>query len=305
MIKYSIILTTLNEEKRILGVMDQFEKFKRKDFEVILMDGNSSDSTVSLVKSRDYKFPLIIKVENSDVNTARNNALNIARGEIVSIATAHNLLPADYFDRLDAYYDEGYDVVLCLYALPANTDAWSGAWSYAQHRLFYDGKENTDEYLWTEGFSCRKEFAKRIKFSYINKNSSGIEGWFGKKLKDANAKIVYSTTIEVKHIVTTDLKEFFQERKNRTRGTVFMEFYVYKLPKTDIVMRAFVRSFLNFFMFLIQVPSIFEAFKLLQKAKEKNFKSFVWFYFAGQIDLLARVIGKIEAINVIKNAKIA
>ncbi len=297
MIKYSLILTTLNEEKRVVNAMDQFEKFKRNDFEVILIDSDSSDSTLELVKQKHYSFPLLIKVDKSDLNTARNLGISLANGEIVSIATVDNLLPENYLDRLDRYYNEGYDAVLCLYELPVNTNTWSSSWAYAQRRLLYDGKENTGEFLWTEGFSCRKDIAKRIKFPYINKNASGAEVWFGKQLKDIAAKIAYATDVDVKHIAPASFSEFFQERKKRTRGAVFIEYYLYSFSKLGIMLRALVRILVNLIMIVLLFPSILEAFKLYPKAKEKSLKRLWWFFIAGQIDLFARVVGKLEAIN--------
>ncbi len=302
MINYSIILTTLNEEKRLLGAIQQFEKFNRKDFEVVLVDGGSLDKTVELAKQRTYSFPLVIRQGNFDLNTARNVGIESAKGQVLCFVAANNLLPENYLDRLDRYYDEGFDAVLCLYEMPTDTDNWRGAWAYAQRRLLYDGKENTDEFLWSEGFTCRKELAKKVKFPYVN-DGSGAEGWFGKKLKSLGAKFGYAIDIDVRRIAPESLGEFFEERKTRTRGTVYMEFYVYKLSKTNIIIRAIGRAITNFLMFLIQVPSVLYAFELLTKAKNKNLKSFAWFFFAGQVDLLARMIGKLRAIFVIKNAK--
>ena len=55
---FSICIPTLNEEKYIGGILGCLEKQTYKDFEVIVVDGNSKDKTKEEVLKFSGKYPL-------------------------------------------------------------------------------------------------------------------------------------------------------------------------------------------------------------------------------------------------------
>src|SRR5687767_9068302 len=75
------------------------------EVETIVVDNNSTDGSVALVKSR---FPEVILIENKD-NTgfavANNQAIKIARGEYVLLLNPDTLVQEDTFDKTIQFMD--------------------------------------------------------------------------------------------------------------------------------------------------------------------------------------------------------
>jgi len=109
--KYSIIIPTLNEEKFILNLLnliaDQSLK-KKYSYEIIISDGGSSDSTLSLVDK--YADRIILHNENTFQNIAvgRNLGASIAKGGILIFLNADvSISNINYlFKELDYIFNE-------------------------------------------------------------------------------------------------------------------------------------------------------------------------------------------------------
>lgn len=83
-VKLSIIILTYNVEKVIVTCLDSVYQNLEKDWEVILIDNNSDDKTLELVKSKNYSQIKIIKNESNKGFSAGNNlAVKKALGEYV------------------------------------------------------------------------------------------------------------------------------------------------------------------------------------------------------------------------------
>ena len=59
--KISIIVPTLNEEKNIKDFLDSLEKQTWTNFEIIVVDGGSTDKTINIAESHQTK--IIVKKE--------------------------------------------------------------------------------------------------------------------------------------------------------------------------------------------------------------------------------------------------
>lgn len=86
MIKYSIIIPTLNEEKllpRLLEVIDNSDLRKKYNYEIIISDGGSSDKTLKIAEKH---ADIILKNKdgfNQNISMGRNVGANAANGEIL------------------------------------------------------------------------------------------------------------------------------------------------------------------------------------------------------------------------------
>lgn len=82
--KLSIIIVTYNSEKLIGPCLESiFKTTAGLDFEIIIVDNNSQDGTINLIKA---KFPQILLIENKEnIGFARaiNQGVKIAQGEFV------------------------------------------------------------------------------------------------------------------------------------------------------------------------------------------------------------------------------
>ncbi len=78
----SIIIITLNEEKRISNLLDDLNNQTYKEFEVILVDSNSDDNTVKIAESFDNKLNIKTHIMSErGVSLGRNTGSELASHE--------------------------------------------------------------------------------------------------------------------------------------------------------------------------------------------------------------------------------
>lgn len=77
----SIVVITLNEEKRIGRLMEDLSKQTHKEFEVIVVDSNSEDSTCDVASAYESSLPSlrIHKMDNRGVSLGRNTGAGLAK----------------------------------------------------------------------------------------------------------------------------------------------------------------------------------------------------------------------------------
>ena len=95
----SVVVPTYNEEANIVACLESLNRqtLPRADYEIIVVDGNSSDRT------RELAAPLadLVFVQTSPrVGGARNDGAMKAKGEIVAFADADCVLPPDWLRRI-------------------------------------------------------------------------------------------------------------------------------------------------------------------------------------------------------------
>ncbi len=107
----SVIVPAYNEEKYIRDCLDSvFSQKEAGDFEVIVVDNNSSDKTASIVGS---KFPQakIITEPKKGVAFARNHGAKEARGDILFFIDADVALPPLHFKRILQKFSDDHKLV--------------------------------------------------------------------------------------------------------------------------------------------------------------------------------------------------
>jgi glycosyltransferase involved in cell wall biosynthesis len=90
--KISFVIPCLNEEKRIEGVVKQFDVLKGKyDYEVIVSDGGSDDKTAEIAKNAGAKV-VVNNRETQNIAKNRNAGAKKAKGEILIFCDADTRL---------------------------------------------------------------------------------------------------------------------------------------------------------------------------------------------------------------------
>ena len=89
--KLSIILPTYNNEKTLYECLEALDKqdYSKKEYEILLIDGGSTDSTLEIAKKFNVR---ILKNPDRVEDAARIFALRIARGEIIALIDADNIV---------------------------------------------------------------------------------------------------------------------------------------------------------------------------------------------------------------------
>ncbi len=103
----SIICPCLNEEDYIEGVLDFFIEAKPKEKEFFLVDGGSTDNTISIIKRYQKDYPNIILLDNPDkiVPFALNKAIPQCKGDIIIRIDAHSKYAPNYFEKIQETFE--------------------------------------------------------------------------------------------------------------------------------------------------------------------------------------------------------
>lgn len=91
MIKYSVIIPTLNESKLIKKNLEQFssaELKKKFNYEVIVSDGGSNDGTVELALQFADKVKILAEPHKKNIARGRNDGADVADGEVLIFTNA-------------------------------------------------------------------------------------------------------------------------------------------------------------------------------------------------------------------------
>ena len=99
----SIIVPTLNEEKSIQDFLGSLKKQTWKNFEIIVIDGGSTDKTVDIAKYHQAK--VIVKEELREF-PSRNIGAKMAKGEILLFTCADVMFPSDLLANINRYFED-------------------------------------------------------------------------------------------------------------------------------------------------------------------------------------------------------
>lgn len=106
----SVIICTFNREHYISEVLESVSRTSIKDFEVILIDNNSTDSTkekVSSFEKRHPDFPLRVFTENKQgLSWARNRGIKESKGDILAFIDDDATVKPDFLENLAEEMDK-------------------------------------------------------------------------------------------------------------------------------------------------------------------------------------------------------
>ncbi len=94
----SIIIPTLNEEKYLPQLISSIKKQAYSDYEIIISDGGSSDSTKKIALENNCKF--ICDTKHRHPSWQRNNGASIASGDIFIFFDADTILQNDFLEKI-------------------------------------------------------------------------------------------------------------------------------------------------------------------------------------------------------------
>ena len=100
----SVICPVYNEEAYIESFLDSIiaQDFPQNNMEVFIIDGESNDSTVNIIKKYIFKYKFIKYLNNTDRFQvyAMNIGIKASNGNYIIRLDAHSVYPKDYFSSL-------------------------------------------------------------------------------------------------------------------------------------------------------------------------------------------------------------
>ena len=99
--RIAVILTVLNEGESIRAVLDSLRAQTRAPDEVVVADGGSSDSTLSVLREYQDRLPLkVIETPGANISQGRNAAIRVANADIVAATDAGVRCAPDWLEQL-------------------------------------------------------------------------------------------------------------------------------------------------------------------------------------------------------------
>lgn len=230
---FSVVIPTYNEAGDIDDTLEHVLAQSRRALDVLVVDGGSTDGTVDRLRSWERRgVTLIEEGERRGVAAARNTGIRRARGDIVVILNADVMLPEDFLERLAGVYSRDVDL-LSVDSAVSNTEAFSGRYINAVHRLHYDAHHVG----WSEGFSCRREAALAAAFPEEIPGAGGEDVEFINRLRRAGHRWEVDYSICVRHRVPDTLPGFWAQFRGRGRAIPHIERSLRRMPLAVVTAR--------------------------------------------------------------------
>ena len=100
--KISVIIPAYNAEKFLVESIESVINQTIDDFEIIVIDDGSTDSTLDILRNYEesYEDFIVICQDNSGPAAARNRGLDVAKGEYIYFLDADDVLELDALESL-------------------------------------------------------------------------------------------------------------------------------------------------------------------------------------------------------------
>lgn len=118
-LKISVITISYNCEKEIEDTIKSVVNQTYQNKEYIIIDGASTDKTMSVVNQYKDKIDVIVSEPDKGRSDAFNKGIRIATGDYIVMINAGDLLTENALEKFVHSYKEGYDVI------KGNTIRWN------------------------------------------------------------------------------------------------------------------------------------------------------------------------------------
>ncbi len=117
---FSVVIPTLNEEKFLPRLLTDLSKQKERSFEVIIVDGQSTDSTKKVAEQFKKKLPNFSFLTSKKRNLCfqRNFGAEHAKGEYLVFMDADVQVFTNYLSEIRAHIEETSAAFVTTYQLP-------------------------------------------------------------------------------------------------------------------------------------------------------------------------------------------
>lgn len=208
----SVVIPVLNEEKRISDTLEALSNGTQTPLEIIVVDGGSSDHTVSIIKQY---YPDVILLRNPDRTAAagRNIGIKKAKGDVVAFTDGDCIVDKNWLKNIKNYFEENKIDGLggkVLNAEPENhyeeywgNLAWNLIMNFPDTSYEVQEKKLNDAFV-TANCAYKKELLYRLKgFSkFFANNAEDVDLCW--RAIDKGAKLIYVPDVVIyAHNVTT------------------------------------------------------------------------------------------------------
>ena len=133
----SVIMVVLNNQKFLDKSINSVLKQSYRNFELIIIDGGSTDGTLKILKKNNNKIDIWISEKDKGIYDAMNKGIRLSRGSIISILNSD-----------DFYYKNALKIAVKYFEKYQKIDFLFG--SVIKHKLLHGYKPN--KIYWSFGF---------------------------------------------------------------------------------------------------------------------------------------------------------
>ena len=152
----SIITVVKNNEKYLEETIQSVKNQSYNNFEYIVLDGNSTDRSLDIIKKYDSDIDFWLSEEDKGIYDAFNKGLSLAKGKFIVFVNSDDILLKDATKMLKKY-DEKYPNIDFLFG--SVKKHWGILWGYRPWKLFYTWGFYSSH---STGFYVKKDAAEKI-----------------------------------------------------------------------------------------------------------------------------------------------
>ena len=193
--KVSIIVPVYNVEKYLSKCLDNLINQTLKDIEIICVNDGSKDSSAEILEkyAQKDKRIVVLNQENAGLSAARNNGMDIAKGEYIGFVDSDDWVDPDFYAKLiDAAERHDADVA-CGSIIRERRHSRKFRIHYTKEECFIFPQEKIDAarvpdmcYVWNKIY--RAEYLNNLKLRFI-------EGMFFEDVDFVTRAVYFSNKI--------------------------------------------------------------------------------------------------------------
>ncbi|HTB49029.1 MAG TPA: glycosyltransferase family A protein [Verrucomicrobiae bacterium] len=160
--KISIVIPVYNEAEHLGACLAAIASQTVAPYEVIVVDNNSADATVTIAQT--YDFVKLLREPKQGVIHARTRGFDAARGDIIARIDADSLLPADWLASVQSVFaDKAVDAVsgVALYYNVAVAGLFNAIDLFFRRRLSRQLKDRV--FLWGANMAVRRKAWQQVR----------------------------------------------------------------------------------------------------------------------------------------------
>jgi len=255
MVKISVIIPAFNEEKFLGNCLLSLKEQGFNDFEIIVVDNNSTDRTAEIAK----KFGAILVFEkNQGVAFARNKGTSVAKGEILVFTDADTILPKDWLSRIKEEFENDKDLI----AFGGSCEFYSGPISarlaskfllkpFLVFDKFFSGDFNLmgcnmairrGAFLKIGGFNENLKLNEDVEISYRLRKMGKVKFDQNFKVKTSGRRFRYGLILGIINYAPTTIFRWLFKK--------FDKFQIFPSPRKEESLVGNFSFFLSFFFFI-------------------------------------------------------
>ena len=108
--KFSVITVVKNDKFGIVKTIKSVINQSYKDFEYLIIDGDSKDGTLKLISKYKNKIDYIISKPDKGLYFAMNKGLKVAKGEIIVFVNSGDFLTKNALNIINNIFDKNKNI---------------------------------------------------------------------------------------------------------------------------------------------------------------------------------------------------